>query len=356
MKALPLLTALLFPAITAAEEITAKFAPPPGKVLVFAGQDNASVGGTEKYRDGYVDNVGIPGGITHYVYFSEGWTNKFGRTFEEGSIGGLNKEIEWAAGPMHMKAYVDSPLLDRCVMHISISMEGNNEDKIADGSCDHLIEELVSFVRDHPQHPFLIRIGYEFDGKWNGYDPENFKGAFRRIVDKLREAKLTNFATVFASSSSVKPGQFEEYDPGADYYEWVGYSWWNLGDDRKPALDAPSKDGQPALDFARKVGKPVFVAEASAKTHYFDKEEDKEVWNQWFEKFFQHIEENKDVIRAVSYINADWDSQDMWDGWGQTRIETAPFVKTQWQIKMADPMFINADDKPFEHIGFTPGK
>lgn len=356
MKPLVLFTALLVPAISFADEITAKFAPPEGKVLVFAGQDNESVGGTAKYRDGYVDNVGIPGGITHYVYFSEGWTNKFDRTFAKGTIGGLNTEIEWAAGPMDMKAYVDSPLLDRCVMHLSISMEGNGEDKLADGSADHLIDELVKFVGDHSDHPFLIRIGYEFDGKWNGYDAENFKGAFRRIVDKLREAKLTNFEIVFASSAQVKPGQFEEYDPGADYYGWVGYSWWNLGSDRQPAGDKASTDALPALEFARKVGKPVFIAEASAKKFYFDKQEGKEVWDQWFEALFRHIEENKDIVRAVSYINADWDSQDMWDGWGQTRIDTDAYVKQKWQEKMADPMFINADDNPFKIIGFEPAK
>ena len=67
-----------------AAEITGRFAPPAGEVLIFAGQDNISVGGTEKYRDGYVNNVGVPAGITHYVYFSEGWTNDFGRTFAKG--------------------------------------------------------------------------------------------------------------------------------------------------------------------------------------------------------------------------------------------------------------------------------
>ena len=325
-----------------AAEVDGKFAPPVGQVLVFAGQDNASVGGTAQYGDGYVNNVGVPAGITHYVYFSEGWTNDFGRTFEKGSVAGLQEETEWASGPMHQKAYVDSPMLDRCVMHVSIAMEGNCEDKVADGSFDHLIAEFVDFISDHPEHPFLIRIGYEFDGSWNDYDPDNYKKAFRRIVDALRAAKLSNYATVFASSSSVKPGQFEEYDPGADYYDWVGYSWWG-GDD----------DGLPALDYARKTGKPVFIAEATPRGHFFEKENHEQIWNTWFKKFFHHIEQNQDVIRAVSYINADWDSQEMWDGWGHSRIETAPLIKQRWLEKMANPMFINASDKPFELIGFS---
>ena len=344
MKTLPLVLCLLvgmFPAVGNAVEVQGRFAPEPGKVLVFAGQDNASVGGTGKYRDGYVDNVGVPGGITHYVYFSEGWTNGFERTFTEGEVAGLNRETDWASGPMHQKAYLESAVLKRCMMHVSIAMEGNCEDKVADGSFDHLISEFVDFVAAYPDRPFLIRIGYEFDGSWNDYDPQNFKLAFRRIVDALRDRKLNNFATVFASSSSVKVGQFEEYDPGSEYYDWVGYSWWG-----------GEKDGQPALDFARRVGKPVFIAEATARGHYFDKENAETVWNDWFKTFFKHIDDNLDVIRAVSYINADWDSQDMWDGWGQTKLESAPLLKQRWLERMADPMFINAIDKPFQQIGF----
>ncbi|MBT6054597.1 MAG: hypothetical protein HOH16_04105, partial [Planctomycetaceae bacterium] len=48
---------LCIPALSvSAAEVTGRFVPPAGKVLVFAGQDNISVGGTEKYSDGYVDN------------------------------------------------------------------------------------------------------------------------------------------------------------------------------------------------------------------------------------------------------------------------------------------------------------
>jgi len=346
MKRITVIAALslLLPMLSHAGGITGKFAPPQGKILMFIGQDNASVGGNGKYHDGYVDNVGVPGGITHYIYFSQGWTNKFKRVFKMGTVAGLNNETEWAAGPMCLKAYVDSPLLDRCVIHVSIAMEGNNEDRVADGSQDQLISEFVAFVRDHQEHPFLIRIGYEFDGKWNGYDPENFKKAFRRIVDALRAAKLTNFATVLASSGGEQPGTFEKYDPGLDYYDWVGFSWFGA-----------TNAGKTALAYARKVGKPVFIAESTAFRHYLNKEDPKKVWKEFFERYFRFIEDNKDVVRAVSYINCDWDAQDMWDNWGQTRIETSPVIKRLWQEKMTDPTFINAKDNPFEQIGFHPG-
>ena len=60
--------------------LLAKYEPPQGRVLVFVGQDNKSVGGTDKWSDGYVDHIGMPAGITHYVYFTEGHTNEFGFT------------------------------------------------------------------------------------------------------------------------------------------------------------------------------------------------------------------------------------------------------------------------------------
>ena len=346
MKSTLLVLLSFFTSPILAAEISGKFAPPLGKVLVFAGQDNISVGGTEKYNNGYVDTIGVPAGITHYIYFSEGWTNGFGRTFAKGSVAGLNSEVEWAAGPMCQKAYLDSPQLRKCVMHVSISMEGGGEVKVANGTFDHLIEEFVQFIANYPDRVFFIRIGYEFDGSWNKYQPDSFKKAFRRIVDALRERNLTNYATVFASSSTVKPGQFEEYDPGSEYYDWIGYSWW--GNEKKFG------DAAPALAYARKLQKPVFVAESTARGHYFDKERPEELWSGWFREFFQHIEANKDVIRAVSYINADWDGQDMWDGWGQTCIQTSPLLQQRWQAKMAEETFVNASDNPHKVIGFTP--
>ena len=42
----------LLPCVGNAVEVQGKFAPSAGKVVVFAGQDNASVGGTDDYRDG----------------------------------------------------------------------------------------------------------------------------------------------------------------------------------------------------------------------------------------------------------------------------------------------------------------
>ena len=208
-------------------EASGRFEPRHGQVLVFIGQDNASVGGNAEHRDGYVDHVGMPGGVTHYVYFTEGATNNFGYTFDKGTVDGLNKQTTWGAGPMCMRCYLESDAFDGTAVHLSISMEFNSEDSVASGDYDHLIRELAAFLQEFSHVPFYIRIGYEFDGSWNDYDQENFKAAWRRIVDHLRAEKIENFVTVFGSSRNhIARETWDAYWPGDEYVDWIGYSFW----------------------------------------------------------------------------------------------------------------------------------
>ena len=322
----------------------ARFEPPPGKVLIFVGQDNQSVGGNASYRDGYIEHVGVPAGITHYVGMGADHGNRFKAVFDDTRVDGLNSESYWGAGPMCMKYYVDSPILSNCVMHLSIAMTGNNEDKVADGTHDRLIDELIAFLREYDHLPFLIRIGYEFEGEWNGYDPENYKAAFRRIVDRLRKAKVKNFASVMASVSFATPyATWEAYYPGDEYVDWLGYSYWEGG----PA------DGD-SLQFARNKGKPVFIAESAPRGYFLTHDEGSQVWKDWYEPYFAHIEKHLDVIRAVSYINCNWDVQPMWKGqnWGDTRLQGSGYLREKWLEKLAEPAYLSVEDQPFRWIGF----
>lgn len=323
----------------------AKFEPEEGKVLVFIGQDNESVGGTDKYKDGYVDHIGVPGGVTHYVYFTEGATNPYNYTFDVGTVDGLNKDTTWGAGPMCMRCYTESAKLQGTAMHLSISMEFNSEDKVASGEFDHLIKELADFLKEFSHIPFYIRIGYEFDGDWNGYDPPNFKKAWRRIIDHLRSEGIDNFATVFGASRYHIPREvWDEYWPGDDYVDWLGYSYWYY--------EVPHNV---ALDIAREKGLPVMMAEVSPRGLWLNLLAHR-VLTDWYENLFLHIEENKDVIKALAYINAHWESQDMWrgGGWGDTRVRVNPYVKEFWQNKMAEPMYLHGPEGLYEAIRFNP--
>lgn len=323
-----------------------KFEPPDGQILVFIGQDNASVGGNGDYRDGYIEHVGVPAGITTYVYMVENQTNKFGFTFDSGHVDGLLTEENWGAGPLCAQCYLDSPELTNTILHISISMDSSSEYLIANGTYDYLVDELAGFLGQHSDHPFFLRIGYEFDSSSNNYDPEYYKLAFRHIVDRLRAAGLTNFATVYASSS-VSVGEYfwQAYYPGDDYVDWIGYSYW----------DAPPLY-QGALDFARQHNKPAMIAESSPLLTNLAQDDGEQVWERWYIPFFQHILDNSDVIKAVSYINCDWASQPMWkrSGWQDTRVQVNDVVRQKWIEVMNAPQFVNGGDDVFGLIGFIP--
>lgn len=75
--------------------------------------------------DFFKDEIGVPAGITHYVYMVEkDSTNAFGKTFVDGRIEGLNKVDEWAARDMCLRCYLKNRTnkFNRSIVHLSISI------------------------------------------------------------------------------------------------------------------------------------------------------------------------------------------------------------------------------------------
>ena len=157
---------------------------------------------------------------------------------------------------------------------------------------------------------------------------------------------MTNFVSVMAATSvSVDMSTWETYYPGDAYVDWVGYSYWG---------GETSSTG--SLDFARAHGKPVFIAESAPVGNYLSVADGPSVWQTWFEPYIDHIRQNLDVVKAISYINCYWESQPMWIGrnWGDTRIQANAYIHYRWNELMYDPVFVNGDDAVFESIGFSP--
>ena len=112
------------------------------------------------------------------------------------------------------------------------------------------------------------------------------------------------------------------------------------------------------LAFARQQGKPVMIAEASPQAidlnenfmanhaGIWDGEPatgrvemtDDEIWEHWFAPTFQLLNDNRDVIHIIAYINADWDSQEMWGPpypngfWGDTRLEVNDNIAARFTV------------------------
>lgn len=161
-----------------------KYEPPNGKVIVFVGQDNESVGGNNRFNNCYVDHIGIPSGITQYI--------RIDTTNANGLVRELNIESIW-----------------------------------------------------------------------------------------------------------------EAYYPGDEYVYCLGYSYWGRN---------PNSDTLAAFNFAEQKNKPLFIAEIAPRGHCIkNPKSGQDLWNKWYTDFFNHVSNNLEYVKATSYINCDWDIQEMWE-------------------------------------------
>ena len=371
--------------------------PADGKVLFVMGQDTETLSAFRKevlMRD---PTFPVPGGVTLYTNISHNY--KFG------SLPSLTADVDWGAGNNNflrtLKEFPGAAL----VVGLDIT-GGNGECKsittnaiagiVADGVSQDLIkhyrvevDKLIQFLKD-TNRPVFLRIGYEFDGPWNCYDASSYKKAYRYIKQRSVEMNAGKIATVWQSATWLRDkapyivtdeNHLEKFYPGDDVVDWVGFSkFYNLHykehqwvcDELIPGELAPhvspNSQHDRVLNFARAHKKPVMIAEA-APTAYSNSEltsscistnrptpiSAEAIWKSWYQEWFDHIEANKDIIRAVAYINADWHSQSMWHCepkalvgsanckqgyWGDSRIQANPIILEKFKQQLLKNTFV----------------
>ncbi|WP_212841387.1 RICIN domain-containing protein [Catellatospora sp. IY07-71] len=79
------------------------------------------------------------------------------------------------------------------------------------------------------------------------------------------------------------------------------------------------------------------------------------IWNTWYADFFGYIAANTDVIRAVAYINTNWDAQPDWQCngapagqpgcangyWGDSRVQADATVKSRFLNELRNARWVN---------------
>lgn len=288
------------------------FEPTNGKKILIMGQDLGAVGGMQNYTDGYMDDASLPtpSGFTTYTSLTVSGSNR-----------GLSTTINDGAGDKCADKMVNHPHQSFSnkspIIAIGLYMV-NGEKAVADGNLDAYIEQLGTWVKNSGC-PIFLRIGYEFDGTWNHYEPENYKLAFQHIVRSFEKQGVKNCAYVW-QSDGFKDGPInEKWYPGDEYVDWFGYSHFTAR-------------GEWMLDFARQRKKPVLIAEATPNYHDIVQNNTVDEWNAWFKPLFDYINANSDVIKGLAYINAQWYSQNMWKN-------NEYFNKCDSRVQRADETF-----------------
>jgi beta-mannanase len=371
--------------------IPGKFTPPAGKTMLIIGQDLASI-------SDYVNSAQFPtpAGVTSYVSFFDilnqgGGYGALGMT-PTGQTPGASLDLDWGGGPLNTHSTAVAWPNSTLQIGLNMSEYANSQGFLAqlgNGQKDAEIKQLAAFFKKISPKPVYLRIGYEFDGQWNaGYQNKtNFINAFRRIVTVLRSEGVTNVAYVWQACASpiddILEGAHEDINgwyPGDTYVDWVALSWFLLPTETPPLGGSPANQitlANEVVDLGRAHNKPVMIAESTPQGYNLTaltnsnistvwdgasgantvSKAPAQIWSEWFTPFFNYIHANSDAIRAVSYINANWNAQGLWAPpysqgyWGDTRVQANATIKANWQTEINTPFWLHGGPTLFNQLG-----
>ena len=215
-------------------------------------------------------------------------------------------------------------------------------DRVATGDYDAAVDAFVNALQAFGV-PAWVRIGYEFEGSWNGYSPEGYVAAFRYITERIRAAGLDDVATVWcAAGGSAGWLPFDalmDYYPGDEYVDWWGVDTFSADELTHPWLAA-------FYDRAAAHRKPVMIGEATPR--YVGANRGLDSWNRWFRPFFEMVRAHPE-IKAISYINWDWvywsDTLGFsWHDWEDARLQNDALVRDLYVEELSQPIWIHAPE------------
>jgi len=286
-----------------------KFEPPDGKTLLLIGQNQESM-------DTYVKEFKtIPAGFMLYTDLEK--------------CTGLSEPFDCGSGTMYGQHLVDN--YPGTVIQIGLYMVDMLDDALA-GNYDSSIDRLGRWMAA-AKRPIFLRIGYEFDGPHNHYDPQKYVRAYRYIVDRLRKNHLENVAFVWHSYASYPvymSKQQSDYYPGDEYVDWFAVSFFDNS--------ASSVPMSKMLAMAKEHGKPLMLAEATPA--HIGVSGGKQAYFRWYRPLFKFIDKNN--VKMLCYINTDWDSQPMFaDGnWKDSRVQSNSEIRKIWLDEISKDRYL----------------
>lgn len=269
------------------------------------------------------------------------------------SLKGLVRPADYGSGVEYASGVINSIFPNTKIgLQLGLWLNGTYGcQQIINGEMDQQMNKLRKYLTFTNASAVFLRIGYEFDNPFFGYSDNAtaYILAFQRIVDYMRdhlnEDRLDKTFFVWHSWAAPRAGNLtlEDFYPSDDYVDWIGvsvfrqvYPWKSNWGNGYVDWGGSVKDIEEVLDFAQKRDKPTMIAESTPfgginmETADTIKYNETDPWDRWFGKVLTLIE--KYDIDMFSYINCDWDKQNMWRGvgFGDTRLSTNAEVMDRW--------------------------
>ena len=283
----------------------------------------------------------------------------------------------WDQTLAKLHAFLDAELAKGRIPRLGIALHDNSTDTevaidplIPTGVYDARINDLGKLFAAYG-YPLFVRIGFEFNGDWNGYTPYIYPKAFQYMVEKFRGNGAFNVATSWCGEAAA-PADFGEQNssgewkwyPGDDAVDWACMDVFNHLDFQDPSNGThPPQSYQNVeafLAFSGSRGKPVSLDESSAvdvaiTTDAADGAND---WAVWFAPFFTFIKTNP-IIKSFNYANGDWTKVTAQPNWSNANIATNAVITANYVQELQDPRYLNAGQASLvqlnDYLAYAPG-
>jgi hypothetical protein len=187
----------------------------------------------------------------------------------------------------------------------TLSVGVDLKDSPTDEQIDTFLDALTSYNR-----PVFLHLAFRADDS-----PDVYVSAWKRFGERI-QAKGTLSVALVWELDSCDASNIADWYPGDEHVDWVGV---NYG-----CADA-------AIQFAREHLKPVMLEAASQNSS----------WDEWFVPFIKFVNDNNDVVRAVTYINS-----------GESRLSNAGVIKS-WKTETKQSFWLRGGPFLFDTLGFV---
>ncbi|KAI9136400.1 glycoside hydrolase superfamily [Paraphysoderma sedebokerense] len=338
---------------------TPPFQPPNGKYLFFLGQERD---GISSFKNAVPDV--LPGGITVYTNINLGGINYVDDT------GGHGYQ-DWGNV---LSKYPNAAL------NVGYYLVGATDTIASTTNYDGKIREFARYLKSL-NRPIYLRVGYEFDGPWNQYDPTRYKSAFRKIHQLFSaEGALPNVAFVWHAAASTA-GRFGGYAlsswyPGDNYVDWCGVSMFRAASPEQNLMNEVHQ-------YCASKGKPSAVWEAApqgwhAGTQKWNtngngfncpanlvSETPSGIWSKFHQQFFDWNVNGVGSnwigkVKAISFISSNWNNFPAWAGcgegyWGDSRIEAHSTHISNLRSQLNNGKYLPGDSNLKSALKFPAG-
>ena len=203
---------------------------------------------------------------------------------------------------------------------------------IIEGKWDAYIDKWGDAAREFG-HPMIVVFGVEMNGDWfpwsgtfygadtwdeahkNWQGPENFRNAFRHVVDRVRARGAKNVQWMFHTNNYSYPldtwNFAPAYYPGSAYVDWLGLSVYGqqFKDEANP--DIPSLVDWPYKELAGlDPQKPIMIAEWATGDFPFSVDEHGMRKPEWIKQALELFRTRYPRIKGAVYWHERWQNSD----------------------------------------------